>query len=88
MKRLDHVLNIRTLIARAMQNRFERLGITDNADAPVPPLTSDDLALRQRLKEIVDYHAQSADSYADARKKATSTPPTRVTFWRLQTAAR
>ena len=70
MKRLDHVLNIRTLIARAMQNRFERLGITDNADAPVPPLTSDDLALRQRLKEIVDYHAQSADSYADARKKA------------------
>lgn len=70
MKLLEHVLNIRSLIARAMQNRFERLGITDNADAPVPPLTSDDLALRQRLKEIVDYHAQSADSYADARKKA------------------
>lgn len=70
MKLLEHVLNIRSLIARAMQNRFERLGLTDAPDAPVPPLTEDDLELRKHLKEIVDYHAQSADSYADARKIA------------------
>lgn len=70
MKLLEHVLNIRGLIARAMQNRFERLGITDKADAPEPSLGDEDLALRNHLKEIVDYHAQSADSYADARKKA------------------
>lgn len=70
MKLLDHVLNIRSLIARAMQNRFERLGLTDTPDAPIPPLTEADLDLRKRLKEIADYHAQSADSYADARKRA------------------
>lgn len=70
MKLLEYVLNIRGLIARAMQNRFERLGITDKADAPEPSLGDEDLALRNHLKEIVDYHAQSADSYADARKKA------------------
>lgn len=70
MKLLEHVLNIRGIIARAMQNRFERLGLTDVSDAPVPPLSEADLDLRKRLKEIVDYHAQSADSYADARKKA------------------
>lgn len=70
MKLLEHVLNIRGIIARAMQNRFERLGLTDVQDAPIPQLTEADLDLRKRLKEIVDYHAQSADSYADARKKA------------------
>lgn len=70
MKLLEHVLNIRSQIARAMQNRFERLGLTDTPDAPVPPLTEDDLTLRKHLKEIVDYHAQSAGSYADARTKA------------------
>lgn len=70
MKLLDHVLNIRGIIARAMQNRFERLGLTDVPDAPVTPPSEADLDLRKRLKEIVDYHAQSADSYADARKKA------------------
>ena len=70
MKLLEHVLNIRGLIARAMQNRFERLGITDKADAPESSLGDEDLALRNHLKEIIDYHAQSADSYADARKKA------------------
>lgn len=70
MKLLEHVLNIRSLIARAMQNRFERLGLTDTPDAPVPPLSEDGLMLRKHLKEIVDYHAQSAGSYADARTKA------------------
>lgn len=70
MKLLEHVLNIRSLIARAMQNRFERLGLTETPDAPVPTLTEDDLTLRKHLKEIVDYHAQSASSYSDARKKA------------------
>ena len=70
MKLLEHVLNIRSQIARAMQNRFERLGLTDTPNAPVPPLSEDDLMLRKHLKEIVDYHAQSAGSYADARKKA------------------
>lgn len=70
MKLLDHVLNIRSIIARSMQNRFERLGLTETPNAPIPQLTEADLELRKRLKEIVDYHAQSDDSYADARKKA------------------
>lgn len=70
MKLLDHVLNIRGIIARAMQNRFERLGLTDVQDAPIPPLTEADLDLRMRLKEIIDYHFQSVGSYTDALKKA------------------
>lgn len=70
MKLLDHVLNIRSIISRSMQNRFERLGLTDAPDAMEPQLTEDDLVLRKHLKEIVDYHAQSASSYSDARKKA------------------
>ena len=70
MKLLDHVLNIRSIISRSMQNRFERLGLSETPDAPIPPLSEADLDIRKRLKEIVDYHAQSADLYADARKKA------------------
>lgn len=70
MKLLEHVLNIRSMIARSMQNRFDRLGLTDTPVAPVPPLAVDDLALRKHFKEIVDYHAQTTGSYAEARKKA------------------
>ena len=70
MKLLEHVLNIRSVIARAMQNRFERLGLTDTPDAPIPPLKEEDLALRKHLKEIVDYHARTAESYAEAWKRA------------------
>lgn len=70
MKLLEHVLNIRSVIARAMQNRFERLGLTDNPDALIPPLKKEDLALRKHLKDIVDYHARTAESYAEAWKRA------------------
>lgn len=69
MKLIDHVLKIRSLIARAISNRFERLGITDNPDAPVPPLTEADKELRRRLKEIVDYHYANSEDYAEARKQ-------------------
>ena len=70
MKLLDHVLKIRGLIARAMSNRFELLGLTDNPDTPVPPLTEDDKALRERLKAIVDYHVKDKDTYAEAHTLA------------------
>ena len=69
MKLIDHVLKIRSLIARAISNRFKRLGITDNPDAPIPPLTEADKDLRHRLKEIVDYHYDNSGNYADARKQ-------------------
>jgi hypothetical protein len=69
MKLLDHVLKIRQLIAQAISNRFERLGLT-SADAAEPPLTEDDRALRARLKDVVDYHARTAANYAEARKLA------------------
>lgn len=70
MKLLDHVLKIRSLIARAVSNRFERVGITDDAAAPEPKLSDSDQALRTRLKEIVDYHAKNTGNYAEARKLA------------------
>lgn len=69
MKLLDHVLKIRNIISRAISNRFERLGLTDTPDAHEPVLAEDDLALRRRLKAIIDYHAQTASDYAEARKK-------------------
>lgn len=69
MKLIDHVLNIRQLIARAFSNRFERLGLGVDAETDIP-LTEDDKALRRRLKAIIDYHAKSKEGYAEARKTA------------------
>ena len=69
MKLIDHVLNIRQLIARAFSNRFERLGLGVDAETYIP-LTEDDKALRRRLKAIIDYHAKSKETYAEARKTA------------------
>ena len=69
MKLIDHVLNIRKLIARAFSNRFERLGLGVDAETDIP-LTEDDKALRRRLKAIIDYHAKSKETYAEARKTA------------------
>lgn len=69
MKLIDHVLNIRQLIARAFSNRFERLGLGVDAETDIP-LTEDDKALRRRLKAIIDYHAKSKETYAEARKTA------------------
>lgn len=70
MKLIDHVLNIRQLIARAFSNRFERLGLCVDAESEVPALSEDDKALRRRLKAIIDYHAKSKETYAEARKTA------------------
>lgn len=70
MKLIDHVLKIRGLIARAISNRFERLGLTDNPDSPEPSLTEDDRHLRSHLKSIVDYHATTTHDYAEARTLA------------------
>lgn len=69
MKLIDHVLNIRQLIARAFSNRFERLGLGVDAETDIP-LSEDDKALRRRLKAIIDYHAKSKETYAEARKTA------------------
>ncbi len=70
MKLIDHVLKIRSLITRAISNRFERLGITNRADATVPVLSESDMELRNRMKTIVDYHAKNSTDYAEARKLA------------------
>lgn len=70
MKLINHVLKIRSLIARAISNRFERLGITDISDNPAPELSEADSELRTRLKGVVDYHAQNTETYAEARKLA------------------
>lgn len=70
MKLTDHVLKIRSLISRAITNRFERLGLTDEPDAPEPTLSGEDRQLRTRLKGIVEYHAGNASTYAEARKMA------------------
>lgn len=70
MKLIDHVLKIRSLITRAISNRFERLGITDHADTAVPVLSENDMELRNRMKAIVDYHAKNSADYAEARNLA------------------
>ena len=68
MKLIDHVLKIRSLITRAISNRFERLGITDHSATTVPLLSENDIELRNRLKAIVDYHAKNTHTYAKARE--------------------
>lgn len=70
MKLIDHVLKIRSLITRAISNRFERLGITDRGDGTIPVLSESDMELRNRMKAIVDYHAKNSEDYAEARKLA------------------
>ncbi len=64
MKLIDHVLKIRSLITRAISNRFERLGITDHAELTVPTLSENDIELRNRMKAIVDYHSKTAAGYS------------------------
>lgn len=70
MKLIDHVLKIRSLITRAISNRFERLGIIDRADATATSLSESDMELRNRMKAIVDYHAKNSADYAEALKLA------------------
>lgn len=70
MKLIEHVLNIRNLISRAISNRFERLRLTENPDSPVPSLSEEDGKLREHLKAIVNYHAATTSDYAEARKLA------------------
>jgi hypothetical protein len=69
MKLIDHVLKIRSIIAQAISNRFERLGLTAQQEVPVEGLSAEDAALRTRLKAVIDYHAADSE-YADARKLA------------------
>lgn len=70
MKLIDHVLKMRSLITRAISNRFERLGITERGDEMIPALSESDMELRNRMKAIVDYHAKNSEDYAEARKLA------------------
>ncbi len=67
MNLIDHVLNIRLLIHRALDGKFERLGIMLTGYEDRPSLNKEDLALRTRLQNINDSHLSEKDDFSEAR---------------------
>lgn len=67
MNLIDHVLNIRLLIHRALDGKFERLGIMPTGYEDRPSLSEEDLVLRNRLQNINDSHLAEKDDFSDAR---------------------
>lgn len=67
MNLIDHVLNIRLLIHRALDGKFERLGIMPTGYEDRPSLSEEDFALRNRLQNINDSHLAEKDDFSEAR---------------------
>ncbi len=68
MNLIDHVLNIRLLIHRALDGKFERLGIMPTSYEDRPSLSEEDLVLRNRLQNINDSHLAEKDDFSAARE--------------------
>lgn len=68
MNLIDHVLNIRLLIHRALDGKFERLGIMPTSYEDRPSLSEEDLVLRNRLQNINDSHLAEKDDFSSARE--------------------
>ena len=68
MNLIDHVLNIRLLIHRALDGKFERLGIMPTGYEDRSFLNEEDLVLRNRLQNINDSHLAEKDDFSAARE--------------------
>ena len=53
MNLIDYVLNIRMLIRRAFDGKFERIGIMPTGYEDRPSLSDEDVILRNRLQNII-----------------------------------
>ena len=69
MKLIDHVLKIRGLIQQAIDNRFSRLGLKEEA-MPVETLSDEQQTKRRVLDTIIATHQAAMGNYAEARKEA------------------
>lgn len=69
MKLIDHVLKIRGLIQQAIDNRFSRLGLQEEA-MPVETLSDEQQTKRRVLDTIIATHQAAMGNYAEARKEA------------------
>jgi hypothetical protein len=70
MKLTDHVNHIRSLIYKAYNNRFARLGLGENKQQDISLIPEEMQTLRTRLDEMLENHIGETGSYKAAREKA------------------
>lgn len=70
MKLSDHVDNIRTLIYKAFNNQFSRLGFGVNKMMESDKIPTELHAKRKKIEELIKSHEGETGSYEEAREKA------------------
>lgn len=70
MKLSEHVEHIRSLIYKAFNNQFSRLGVGANKLVDIEKIPTDLHAKRQKIEVLIDSHTGETGSYAEAREKA------------------
>ena len=70
MKLSEHVEHIRSLIYKAFNNQFSRLGVGANKLVDIDKIPTDLHAKRQKIEVLIDSHTGETGSYAEAREKA------------------
>lgn len=70
MKLTDHVNHIRSLIYKAYNNRFARLGLGENKQQDISLIPEELHLLRVQLDEMLENHIGETGSYKLAREKA------------------
>jgi len=70
MKLTDHVNHIRSLVYKAYNNRFARLGLGENKQLDISLIPEDLHSLRIQLDEMLENHIGETGNYKAAREKA------------------
>ena len=70
MKLSEHVEHIRSLIYKAFNNQFSRLGVGANKLLEIEKIPTDLLTKRQKIEVLINSHTGETGSYAEAREKA------------------
>ena len=70
MKLIQHVLDIRSLIQKAFENRFDRLGLKESGRQPIDLLADNRHDERKRLDNIITDHIKNTGNYELAREEA------------------
>ena len=70
MKLAEHVEHIRSMIYKAFNKQFSRLGVGANKLVDIEKIPADLHAKRSKIQELIESHTGETGSYADAREKA------------------
>ncbi len=70
MKLSEHVEHIRSLIYKAFNNQFSRLGVGANKLVEIEKIPTDLHSKRQKIEVLIDNHTGETGSYTEAREKA------------------